>query len=256
MPESRRRCSPRRPRRRASPGGERSCLHRSILNRSCTARWSAGPTRYSATSSHPKVSRSRSRITSAVGQAAHYEFQEVRGDRCIDEAADITPVIHSGAQVAPPAAAAATDTDPVLASLKARGLWKREIKPGAHAIVCPWAAEHTHEYPASATATAYLMKNFEGRTHDGFKCMHSSCANRSLGHLLEKLGLRGEARVIRAKQRCAKRRSEPSAIAAWAARDQGVRGKRAPLDRVVSPIRFVVLRRLPRPDTQPRGRLR
>jgi putative DNA primase/helicase len=119
--------------------------------------------------------------------AAHYEAQEVRGHRCIDHADDIVPLYpKDGKSDAPSAAAQALD-DPVLVKLRERGLYLRVVKPGIHAVRCPWESEHTGE--TTDSATAYLQPNFDGRSAAGFKCLHGHCSHRSLGDLLEYLGL-------------------------------------------------------------------
>lgn len=124
--------------------------------------------------------------------AAHYEMQEVRGARCIDEL-DIEPQypINGHANVGPSAAAEAVGNDPILRTLRERGLLKRQVKPGTWAIACPWEGEHTGA--GGETATVYLLPAFDGRQSAGFRCLHGHCTGRTLRDLLAYLDVRGPA---------------------------------------------------------------
>ena len=75
--------------------------------------------------------------------------------------------------------------DPVLAALKQRGLFKREIEPGKYEITCPWCNEHTGNIDSG---TAYWAPTRD-RPIGTFHCMHSHCQGRSMNDLLEYLKL-------------------------------------------------------------------
>lgn len=130
--------------------------------------------------------------------AAHYEVQEVAGERCIDEIAvepryPVNGHAGNGAHVgALSAATEAVDTDPILRALRERALLKRQVKAGTWAITCPWESEHTTT--GGDAATAYLQASFDGRQSAGFSCKHGHCADRRLGDLLLFLGLREPAK--------------------------------------------------------------
>ena len=118
------------------------------------------------------------------GTPAVYEAQEVRGHRCIDEADELEPLYPVNGQARESAASEARD-DPVLNILRERGVLLRTIKPGTHALRCPWEAQHTKD--TGDSATAYLQANFDGRRVAGFKCQHAHCAGRTLRDLLNHL---------------------------------------------------------------------
>ncbi len=71
--------------------------------------------------------------------------------------------------------------NPVVAELKSRGLYKREIEPGKHDITCPWKHEHTDELD---TGAAYFDPS-ERHPTGGFCCQHSHRAEYSVGKLLD-----------------------------------------------------------------------
>jgi hypothetical protein len=91
------------------------------------------------------------------------------------------------------------DENPVLAELKSRGLYKREIDTGKHDVTCPWVDEHTD---AVDGGTAYFEPG-EYNPFGGFKCHHGHCAGRNIHTLLEHLdisasfaGMRPVIRVV------------------------------------------------------------
>ena len=81
--------------------------------------------------------------------------------------------------------------NPVVAALKARGLYKTPLGSGKHDMTCPWVQEHTD---AEDTGAAY----FEPDEHypvGGFCCQHSHRSKYHIRALLEFLGVRhAEAR--------------------------------------------------------------
>ena len=80
----------------------------------------------------------------------------------------------------------ATD-DPILAALQACELYLRRLDTGKHAVICPWASEHSA--PSSDTATAVMLPNYGGFRGHAFKCQHAHCSNRTIRDLRELLGL-------------------------------------------------------------------
>jgi hypothetical protein len=90
--------------------------------------------------------------------------------------------------------------NPVVAALKARGLYKTPLGSGKHDITCPWLCEHTDELD---TGAAYFEPD-ELYPVGGFCCQHSHRDKYHIRALLEFLGVRSaEARhkpVIRIVQ--------------------------------------------------------
>jgi hypothetical protein len=119
--------------------------------------------------------------------AAHYEAQEVRGHRYIDQANGVTPLYPAAGNGEAPSAAAQALDDPVLVALRESGILQRAVKPGTYAICCPWEAEHTGT--TTDSATVYMQANFEGRAVAGFDCKHAHCQHRTLRDLLGRLEL-------------------------------------------------------------------
>lgn len=86
--------------------------------------------------------------------------------------------------------------NPVLTALRARGLYKRPIKPGAHDITCPWLEEHTDNLDGG---TAYFEPD-AAHPVGGFCCKHGHCNGRHISELLAHLDMkpdqaRGKARI-------------------------------------------------------------
>jgi hypothetical protein len=90
--------------------------------------------------------------------------------------------------------------NPVVTSLKARGLYKTPLGSGKHDITCPWVQEHTD---ALDTGAAYFEPD-EFYSVGGFCCQHSHRDQYRIRQLLEFLGVHhAEARhkpVIRVVQ--------------------------------------------------------
>lgn len=75
--------------------------------------------------------------------------------------------------------------NPVLAALKSRGLYKREINTGKHDVTCPWVDEHTDTVN---DGTAYFEPS-DQTPYGGFKCHHGHCKDRNIHALLEYLDI-------------------------------------------------------------------
>jgi len=81
--------------------------------------------------------------------------------------------------------------NPVVAALKARGLYKTPLGSGKHDMTCPWVHEHTDELD---TGAAYFEPD-ELYPVGGFCCQHSHRDKYHIRALLEFLGIRNaEAR--------------------------------------------------------------
>jgi hypothetical protein len=81
--------------------------------------------------------------------------------------------------------------NPVVAALKARGLYKTPLGSGKHDITCPWVQEHTDQLD---TGAAYFEPD-EFYSVGGFCCQHSHRDKYHIRALLEFLGVRNaEAR--------------------------------------------------------------
>ncbi|MBN8448556.1 MAG: hypothetical protein J0M13_06095 [Candidatus Accumulibacter sp.] len=81
--------------------------------------------------------------------------------------------------------------NPVVAALKARGLYKTPLGSGKHDITCPWAQEHSDGLDSGA---AYFEPD-EFYSVGGFCCQHSHREKFHIRQLLEFLGVRNaEAR--------------------------------------------------------------
>lgn len=77
------------------------------------------------------------------------------------------------------------DENPVVAALRARGLYKTPLGSGKHDVTCPWAHEHTDGLD---TGAAYFEPD-ERYPMGGFCCMHSHRAKYRIRALLEFLGV-------------------------------------------------------------------
>jgi hypothetical protein len=72
------------------------------------------------------------------------------------------------------------ETNPVIAGLMARELYKRPLGGGKHEIICPWVAEHTDQVDSG---TVYYEPD-DNYLRGGFKCQHGHCAHRHINELL------------------------------------------------------------------------
>lgn len=77
------------------------------------------------------------------------------------------------------------EENPVVAVLKARGLYKTPLGSGKHDITCPWAQEHTDHLD---TGSAYFEPD-ERYSVGGFCCQHSHRDTYHIHALLEFLGV-------------------------------------------------------------------
>jgi hypothetical protein len=77
------------------------------------------------------------------------------------------------------------ETNPVIAALKARDLYKRPLGSGKHDLTCPWVAEHTDQIDGG---TVYYEPD-DNFIRGGFKCQHGHCAYRHMNELLTWLGV-------------------------------------------------------------------
>lgn len=75
--------------------------------------------------------------------------------------------------------------NPVVAALKARGLYKTPLGSGKHDVTCPWVHEHTEELD---TGAAYFEPD-EFYSVGGFCCQHSHGNKYKIRALLEFLGI-------------------------------------------------------------------
>jgi hypothetical protein len=78
--------------------------------------------------------------------------------------------------------------NPVVAAIKARGLYKGQIAPGKHDVTCPWTQEHTDAIDGGA---AYFEPNREYPV-GGFCCQHSHGDRYRVKQLLDYLNVKPE----------------------------------------------------------------
>ena len=70
--------------------------------------------------------------------------------------------------------------DLILPALRQLGLYLKHKGAGQHVILCPWGNEHSDgRYEA-----AYFEPNGSNGGTGGFKCLHSHCEHRNIGHLM------------------------------------------------------------------------
>jgi hypothetical protein len=89
---------------------------------------------------------------------------------------------------APPAVSAPplpdADHDDVLAALRAHGLYLgRHRRRGLHRVQCPWRAEHSN----GGVEAVVIEPGISPAPGWGFRCLHSHCAERRVGDLLDVL---------------------------------------------------------------------
>jgi hypothetical protein len=106
------------------------------------------------------------------------------------------PAQNKQANTVAPVNAAATavwqprpQTNPVIASLMQRGLYKSALDEGKHDVSCPWVSEHTGQVDGGS---AYFEPD-DDYPSGGFKCFHGHCDHRSIHDLLEVLQVEPEA---------------------------------------------------------------
>ena len=71
--------------------------------------------------------------------------------------------------------------------LKDSDLYIRQLRPGEHAIRCPWEDQHT-EGAERDTDTVFLPAHFNGHDAPGFKCFHGHCEGKKWRDVLAMLG--------------------------------------------------------------------
>ena len=75
----------------------------------------------------------------------------------------------------------AAQDNPVVESLKLKGLYKTLLEPLKHDIICPWVHEHTDE---ADTGTGYFEPD-DSHPVGGFHCFHGHCSERKIVDLLD-----------------------------------------------------------------------
>jgi hypothetical protein len=80
--------------------------------------------------------------------------------------------------------------DQTIALIDAAGLYRRQVEPGVHEILCPWADTHTG---GDTSGTKYLEANFNGYSHATFHCHHAHCSTRTTTDFLKAIGATGSA---------------------------------------------------------------
>lgn len=77
--------------------------------------------------------------------------------------------------------------DPIAQALYDQGLVKSQRPDGALNIACPFEDEHTTK--SGESSTVYFPPNTGGYAVGHFKCLHASCADRTRGMFLARLGV-------------------------------------------------------------------
>lgn len=95
------------------------------------------------------------------------------------------PPALSHPSISPEVFRPAAPESPVVAALKAAGLYKRETSPGRHDVTCPRVEEHTDQLDDGAC----FFEPSADHPLGGFKCHHSHGDHLRLGALLDYLGL-------------------------------------------------------------------
>jgi len=123
---------------------------------------------------------------------------EVRGTRCwipdswdlVDHGAlarlaeDLSPVAEIARRSGAPCRLGAGDyaTLDVVSMFQAHGLYEEEIRPGLHAVICPWEDEHS-----SSSAGDTVILEADGRWPN-FRCHHAHCDGRGIREVMQVLG--------------------------------------------------------------------
>ena len=90
------------------------------------------------------------------------------------------------------------EENPVVAALKARGLYKTPLGSGKHDMTCPWVHEHTDELD---TGAAYFEPD-DLYPIGGFCCQHSHRDKYHIRALLEFLGVQNSRSTAQAGHPC------------------------------------------------------
>ena len=112
----------------------------------------------------------------------HLDGDPLDVDRWLDGAPELEPERKGSAAIAP-------GDDPVIMTLKERGMYRRDLGAGRHAMRCPKESAHTTEDDAQSTATVYFQPHHAGFVTAGFKCQHAHCAGLTGDDLLAFLGI-------------------------------------------------------------------
>lgn len=83
--------------------------------------------------------------------------------------------------------------DPNVALLQERGYYIDQLRPGQHAIHCPWESEHT-DSESRDDDTFYFEPHFNGHDRPAFKCHHAHCDGRTWEDALIEMGVPRRAR--------------------------------------------------------------
>ncbi len=98
--------------------------------------------------------------------------------KATNDAPDVMPTVEPDEVLIPRAA-----ENPIIAALKARGLYKTPLGSGKHDVTCPWAHEHTDGLD---TGAAYFEPD-EQFPLGGFCCLHSHRSQYRIRALLDHL---------------------------------------------------------------------
>jgi Protein of unknown function (DUF3987) len=119
-----------------------------------------------------------------------YATQRVEG-RCIDELDELDSIAIDNApkegKTRGEKTQEASDSDPVIARLRERGMVKRERSDGGVDIICPFDDSHTTA--GGDSATVYFAAHTGGFVKGHFDCKHSHCAHRTDAEFLTAIGI-------------------------------------------------------------------
>lgn len=109
-------------------------------------------------------------------------------------AAEVKPAVAREERIAGPEAARASavtgdgdyTTLDVVAWFRSRGLYKRALVNGKHAVICPWLDEHSNEDTLTATDT--VVWEAQGKVWPTFRCLHAHCDKRTITDVMRELG--------------------------------------------------------------------
>lgn len=86
---------------------------------------------------------------------------------------------------APPASRPRGGVDPehaeLIQVLRILGMHRDELRPGYHAVLCPWDDTHSDR---GKTGTYYMEPNADNAWRGGFLCHHGHCAERDINSLI------------------------------------------------------------------------
>jgi hypothetical protein len=69
----------------------------------------------------------------------------------------------------------------VVSLFEGRGLYRRPLEPGKHAVSCPWASEHSCGHPED---TSTVIREGVGNCWPTFHCSHQHCEGRKIADVL------------------------------------------------------------------------